>query len=82
MDYKMWANMYEEVPSFLSEIERNEWTKKLNGVALGSDAFFPFRDNIDRACLVSEIFILLIIIIKVFILERRFIYWKPIWFYK
>ena len=29
--------------------EKNEWLKKLNNVALSSDAFFPFRDNIDRA---------------------------------
>lgn len=54
MDYNIWANMYEEIPSFLNETERVEWTKKLNGVALGSDAFFPFRDNIDRARLVSK----------------------------
>lgn len=44
--------LFEEVPAFLTEVERKEWVQKLTGVALGSDAFFPFRDNIDRAKLV------------------------------
>lgn len=44
--------LFEEVPAFLTEDERKEWAKKLSGVSLGSDAFFPFRDNIDRAKLV------------------------------
>lgn len=29
--------------------ERREWISQLDGVSLSSDAFFPFRDNIDRA---------------------------------
>lgn len=29
--------------------DRNDWIKQLSRVALSSDAFFPFRDNIDRA---------------------------------
>lgn len=53
MDLDMWKAMYEEVPEFLSENEKKEWLTKLSGVALGSDAFFPFRDNIDRARLVK-----------------------------
>lgn len=53
MDLEIWKAMYEEVPEFLTENERREWLTKLSGVALGSDAFFPFRDNIDRARLVS-----------------------------
>lgn len=52
MDESMWAAMYEEVPAKLSESERLEWLKKLDNVALSSDAFFPFRDNVDRARLV------------------------------
>lgn len=44
--------MFDEVPAPLSDVERHEWAAKLSGVALGSDAFFPFRDNIDRAKLV------------------------------
>ena len=31
------------------QAERKEWMAKLKRVALSSDAFFPFRDNIDRA---------------------------------
>uniref|UniRef100_A0A6M2DQY9 Bifunctional purine biosynthesis protein ATIC n=1 Tax=Xenopsylla cheopis TaxID=163159 RepID=A0A6M2DQY9_XENCH len=37
------------VPAFLTEADKVAWLKQLSGVALGSDAFFPFRDNIDRA---------------------------------
>ncbi|XP_060801750.1 bifunctional purine biosynthesis protein ATIC [Amyelois transitella] len=36
-------------PALLTSEEREEWVKKMDNVALASDAFFPFRDNIDRA---------------------------------
>ncbi|XP_012266512.2 bifunctional purine biosynthesis protein ATIC [Athalia rosae] len=49
MDRETWAAAYEVVPEELTEKERSDWAKKLDGVALGSDAFFPFRDNVDRA---------------------------------
>ncbi|XP_015191191.1 PREDICTED: bifunctional purine biosynthesis protein PURH [Polistes dominula] len=49
MDESTWAAMYEEVPEKLSENDKVEWIKKLNNVAISSDAFFPFRDNVDRA---------------------------------
>ncbi|XP_076237817.1 bifunctional purine biosynthesis protein ATIC isoform X2 [Calliopsis andreniformis] len=49
MDESTWAAMYEEVPQKLSEEDRLEWIKKADSVALSSDAFFPFRDNVDRA---------------------------------
>ncbi|GAB1868298.1 Bifunctional purine biosynthesis protein ATIC [Camponotus japonicus] len=49
MDEATWAAMYEEIPEKLSESDRIEWIKKLDNVALSSDAFFPFRDNVDRA---------------------------------
>jgi phosphoribosylaminoimidazolecarboxamide formyltransferase/IMP cyclohydrolase/phosphoribosylaminoimidazolecarboxamide formyltransferase len=29
--------------------EKKDWVDKMSGVSLGSDAFFPFGDNIDRA---------------------------------
>lgn len=45
-------SMFDEVPEFLTPEERKQWATKLTGVALASDAFFPFRDNIDRAKLV------------------------------
>lgn len=41
--------MFEEVPEQLSETERKNWLSSLQAVALSSDAFFPFRDNVDRA---------------------------------
>jgi phosphoribosylaminoimidazolecarboxamide formyltransferase/IMP cyclohydrolase len=39
----------EEVPARFTAEEREAWLRGLEGVTLGSDAFFPFRDNIDRA---------------------------------
>ena len=36
-------------PAPLTEAEKTEWLEKLDGVALASDAFFPFRDSIDHA---------------------------------
>lgn len=36
-------------PEPLTLQERQDWTKKFNGIVLSSDAFIPFRDNIDRA---------------------------------
>lgn len=53
MDLNIWTAMYDIAPEFLSEEEKKDWLLKLSGVALASDAFFPFRDNIDRARLVS-----------------------------
>lgn len=41
--------VFEKVPKKLSREERQEWLKRLQGVSLSSDAYFPFRDNIDRA---------------------------------
>lgn len=46
---KEWEANFEEVPQRLSEAERKEWMAKLKGVALASDAFFPFTDNVRRA---------------------------------
>lgn len=45
--------MYEEVPEPLSDTEKKNWISSLRAVAVSSDAFFPFRDNIDRAKRVS-----------------------------
>ncbi len=44
-----WERFFEKVPVQLTKNEKKEWLTKLNGVVFGSDAFFPFRDNIDRA---------------------------------
>ncbi|KAM6979890.1 bifunctional purine biosynthesis protein ATIC [Aplochiton taeniatus] len=48
-DLALWKAMFEEVPELLSETEKNNWLSSLQAVALSSDAFFPFRDNVDRA---------------------------------
>ncbi|KAL1022059.1 hypothetical protein UPYG_G00021690 [Umbra pygmaea] len=48
-DLAAWKAMYEEVPEPLDETERKHWLSSLQAVALSSDAFFPFRDNVDRA---------------------------------
>ncbi|WP_102400294.1 phosphoribosylaminoimidazolecarboxamide formyltransferase [Haloimpatiens massiliensis] len=44
-----WNDIFEEMPVQLTREEKDQWLSTLNGVSLGSDAFFPFRDNIDRA---------------------------------
>ncbi|KAM3877382.1 bifunctional purine biosynthesis protein ATIC [Diretmus argenteus] len=48
-DLDVWKTMFDEVPEPLSEAEKKNWISSLQAVALSSDAFFPFRDNIDRA---------------------------------
>lgn len=44
-----YESKFAELPEPLTEAEREEWLKKLNNVALSSDAFFPFPDNVHRA---------------------------------
>jgi len=44
-----WERNYTTTPEPLSDDERSDWMAQLTNVALSSDAFFPFRDNIDRA---------------------------------
>ena len=45
----VWQNFFKEKPEVLTMEEKKEWLKKNSKVALGSDAFFPFGDNIERA---------------------------------
>ena len=45
----VWQQFFTECPEPLTREERKEWITKNTGVALGSDAFFPFGDNIERA---------------------------------
>lgn len=45
----IWQQFFTEKPEVLTREEKAEWLKTLSGVALGSDAFFPFGDNIERA---------------------------------
>lgn len=44
-----WEHIFKEKPPVFTKEEKRSWLDGLTGVALGSDAFFPFGDNIDRA---------------------------------
>jgi phosphoribosylaminoimidazolecarboxamide formyltransferase / IMP cyclohydrolase len=46
---KNWLNIFTHMPDQLADGERCAWLNELDQVVLGSDAFFPFRDSIDRA---------------------------------
>jgi phosphoribosylaminoimidazolecarboxamide formyltransferase/IMP cyclohydrolase len=46
---KNWSNLFTRIPDQLTDEERRTWLDGLTDVVLGSDAFFPFRDSIDRA---------------------------------
>ncbi len=44
-----WENFFTEKPQPFTREQRRQWLDGMTGVALGSDAFFPFGDNIERA---------------------------------
>ncbi len=44
-----WQKFFTEKPEPLTREEKREWIAKNTGVSLGSDAFFPFGDNVERA---------------------------------
>ncbi|KAK6865971.1 Bifunctional purine biosynthesis protein [Apiospora arundinis] len=45
----LFESVFEEIPAAFTEAERDEWSAKLGEVAVSSDAFFPFVDNVYRA---------------------------------
>lgn len=45
----IWQQFFTEKPEPLTRAEKTAWLTELHGVSLGSDAFFPFGDNIERA---------------------------------
>jgi AICAR transformylase/IMP cyclohydrolase PurH len=45
----VWQQFFTEKPEPLTREEKKHWIQTLSGVSLGSDAFFPFGDNIERA---------------------------------
>ena len=54
-----WQKVFSEQPPVFTREEKRAWLDQLTGVTLGSDAFFPFSDNIERArksgvCYVAE----------------------------
>ena len=44
-----WQRLFKEKPPVFTREEKRAWLDRLQGVTLGSDAFFPFSDNIERA---------------------------------
>ena len=44
-----WQNIFKVKPEVFTRDEKRAWLDKMTDVALGSDAFFPFGDNIERA---------------------------------
>ncbi len=49
VEMKEWSEVLNEMPRRLTKEAKVAWISNLSGVSLGSDGFFPFRDNIDRA---------------------------------
>ena len=54
-----WERLFTRKPEVFTREEKRAWLDQMTGVTLGSDAFFPFSDNIERArksgvCYVAE----------------------------
>ncbi len=45
----VWEKIFQEKPAVFTREEKRAWLDQMSGVTLGSDAFFPFSDNIERA---------------------------------
>ena len=45
----VWQNTFKVKPDVLTEQEKKDWIAQMSGVTVGSDAFFPFGDNVERA---------------------------------
>ncbi|HIY73522.1 MAG TPA: phosphoribosylaminoimidazolecarboxamide formyltransferase, partial [Candidatus Intestinimonas merdavium] len=45
----VWQQTFTEKPEVLTAEEKQSWMSALTGVTCGSDAFFPFGDNVERA---------------------------------
>lgn len=44
-----WEHIFKEKPAVFTAEEKRAWLDQLTGVTCGSDAFFPFSDNVERA---------------------------------
>ena len=44
-----WQKIFKVKPEVFTAEEKREWLNQMDGAALGSDAFFPFSDNVERA---------------------------------
>ena len=51
VEIREWETLFDVVPEKLTAEEKAEWIKSFEGVAYSSDAFIPFKDNIDRAAI-------------------------------
>ncbi len=49
MELKEWEKLFVVIPEKLTAEEKAKWIKSFDGISYSSDAFIPFRDNIDRA---------------------------------
>ena len=45
----VWQTIFKRKPEVLTQEEKKAWIAQLSGVTVGSDAFFPFGDNVERA---------------------------------
>ena len=45
----VWETIFKVKPDVFTREEKRAWLNQMSGVTLGSDAFFPFGDNIERA---------------------------------
>ncbi len=45
----VWQTIFRVKPEILTQEEKKDWIAQLSGVTVGSDAFFPFGDNVERA---------------------------------
>ena len=45
----VWQTLFSQKPEPFTSEEKKDYLSKIDGVSLGSDAFFPFGDNIERA---------------------------------
>lgn len=48
-EYNMWVKLFNKIPTDLSENSKKDYLQQTDNIVLASDAFFPFRDNIDVA---------------------------------
>jgi phosphoribosylaminoimidazolecarboxamide formyltransferase/IMP cyclohydrolase len=53
-----WGDIFTHSPRQLTPGEKRDWLSKMDSITLGSDAFFPFRDSIDRAAVSGVKFVL------------------------
>lgn len=56
-EYEQWLQNFDSEPAKLDLQDKDRFVRELDGVAISSDAFFPFRDSIDAAAKLGVKFI-------------------------